>query len=104
MSLFANAEEGAGWAIVVTIASLLLTIAFGQVFWFIAIKWHSVTGGEDGLDLPAQVGLVLDIAAEDRPGRDRRDPVTLGDSARLRPFPGPGGAQDEQSHQRKNPS
>jgi len=27
----------------------LLTIAFGQVFWFIAGKWHSVTGGEDGL-------------------------------------------------------
>jgi branched-chain amino acid transport system permease protein len=27
----------------------LLTIAFGQVFWFIANKWHSVTGGEDGL-------------------------------------------------------
>jgi branched-chain amino acid transport system permease protein len=27
----------------------LLTIAFGQVFWFIAFKWHSVTGGEDGL-------------------------------------------------------
>lgn len=27
----------------------LLTIAFGQVFWFISIKWHSVTGGEDGL-------------------------------------------------------
>jgi branched-chain amino acid transport system permease protein len=27
----------------------LLTIAFGQVFWFIAIKWHGVTGGEDGL-------------------------------------------------------
>ena len=27
----------------------LLTIAFGQVAWFIAIKWHSVTGGEDGL-------------------------------------------------------
>ncbi len=27
----------------------LLTIAFGQVFWFAAIKWHSVTGGEDGL-------------------------------------------------------
>ncbi len=27
----------------------LLTIAFGQVLWFIAIKWHSVTGGEDGL-------------------------------------------------------
>ncbi len=27
----------------------LLTIAFGQVFWFVAIKWHGVTGGEDGL-------------------------------------------------------
>jgi branched-chain amino acid transport system permease protein len=27
----------------------LLTIAFGQVMWFIAIKWHTVTGGEDGL-------------------------------------------------------
>jgi branched-chain amino acid transport system permease protein len=27
----------------------LLTIAFGQVFWFIAVKWHSVTRGEDGL-------------------------------------------------------
>ncbi len=39
----------------------LLTIAFGQVFWFIAIKWHSVTGGEDGLlnlkRLPAQFGF-----------------------------------------------
>jgi len=27
----------------------LLTIAFGQVVWFVAIKWHRVTGGEDGL-------------------------------------------------------
>lgn len=27
----------------------LMTIAFGQVFWFTAIKWHGVTGGEDGL-------------------------------------------------------
>ena len=39
----------------------LLTIAFGQVFWFVAIKWHSVTGGEDGLlnikRLPADFGV-----------------------------------------------
>jgi branched-chain amino acid transport system permease protein len=39
----------------------LLTIAFGQVFWFVAIKWHSVTGGEDGLlnvrRLPAELGV-----------------------------------------------
>jgi len=27
----------------------LLTIAFGQIAWFVAVKWHSVTGGEDGL-------------------------------------------------------
>ncbi len=40
----------------------LLTIAFGQVFWFIANKWHTVTGGEDGLlnikRLPADFGFV----------------------------------------------
>lgn len=40
----------------------LLTIAFGQVFWFIANKWSSVTGGEDGLlsikRLPADLGFV----------------------------------------------
>ena len=39
----------------------LLTIAFGQVFWFVSIKWHSVTGGEDGLlnvkRLPADFGF-----------------------------------------------
>src|SRR6187549_2183095 len=27
----------------------LMTIAFGQIFWFIAIKAHGITGGEDGL-------------------------------------------------------
>lgn len=40
----------------------LLTIAFGQVFWFIANKWHGLTGGEDGLlniqRLPADFGFV----------------------------------------------
>lgn len=39
----------------------LLTIAFGQVFWFVSMKWHSLTGGEDGLlnirRLPADFGL-----------------------------------------------
>jgi branched-chain amino acid transport system permease protein len=39
----------------------LLTIAFGQIFWFVAIKWHSVTGGEDGLlnirRMPADFGF-----------------------------------------------
>ena len=39
----------------------LLTIAFGQVFWFVAVKWHALTGGEDGLlnikRLPADFGF-----------------------------------------------
>jgi len=48
----------------------LLTIAFGQVFWFVAIKWHSVTGGEDGLlnlkRLPADFGFAsLSLASNE---------------------------------------
>lgn len=39
----------------------LLTIAFGQVFWFVSMKWHSLTGGEDGLlnikRLPLDLGF-----------------------------------------------
>jgi branched-chain amino acid transport system permease protein len=40
----------------------LMTIAFGQMFFFVASKWTSVTGGEDGLlniqRLPADFGVV----------------------------------------------
>lgn len=44
-----------------------MTIAFGQVFWVVAIKAHSITGGEDGLlkiaRLPADFGLAaFDLA------------------------------------------
>ena len=44
----------------------LMTIAFGQVFWFVAIKAHGITGGEDGLlkiaRLPADFGIAaLDL-------------------------------------------
>jgi branched-chain amino acid transport system permease protein len=39
----------------------LMTIAFGQMFFFVASKWTSVTGGEDGLlniqRLPADFGF-----------------------------------------------
>jgi branched-chain amino acid transport system permease protein len=35
----------------------LLTIAFGQVFWFVSIKWHAVTGGEDGLPQHQAAGV-----------------------------------------------
>jgi branched-chain amino acid transport system permease protein len=41
----------------------LLTIAFGQIFWFVAIKWHSVTRGEDGL-LNIKRGEVLGFSLE----------------------------------------
>ena len=37
----------------------LMTIAFGEVFFFIASKWTSVTGGEDGLLNIARLPLVL---------------------------------------------
>jgi branched-chain amino acid transport system permease protein len=44
-----------------------MTIAFGQIFWTIAIKAHGVTGGEDGLlkiaRLPANFGVLsFDLA------------------------------------------
>jgi branched-chain amino acid transport system permease protein len=49
----------------------LLTIAFGQVVWFVANKWHSVTRGEDGLlnikRMPAEFGaFTLDIQKLDQ--------------------------------------
>lgn len=43
----------------------LLTIAFGQVFWFVAVKWHSVTGGEDGLLNLKRLPLPLGITSID---------------------------------------
>ena len=43
----------------------LMTIAFGQVFWFIAIKAHSTTGGEDGLLKIERLPVALGVAAFD---------------------------------------
>ncbi len=47
----------------------MVTIAFGQVFYFIAYRWNSVTGGDDGLSnwgrQPINFGVVkLDIAKD----------------------------------------
>jgi branched-chain amino acid transport system permease protein len=49
----------------------MVTIAFGQVFYFIAFRWNAVTGGDDGLTgwrrLPIKVGFAeLDIVQNDR--------------------------------------
>ena len=37
----------------------MVTIAFGQVFYFIAFRWNSVTGGDDGLTGWRRAALVL---------------------------------------------
>jgi branched-chain amino acid transport system permease protein len=49
----------------------MVTIAFGQVFYFIAFRWNSVTGGDDGLTgwkrQPLDLGFAsLDILSNDR--------------------------------------
>jgi branched-chain amino acid transport system permease protein len=48
----------------------MVTIAFGQVFYFIAFRWNDVTGGDDGLTgwrrLPVNFGFAeLDIVQND---------------------------------------
>jgi len=49
----------------------MVTIAFGQVFYFIAYRWNNVTGGDDGLSgwsrLPIDFGFTqLDILHKER--------------------------------------
>ena len=49
----------------------MVTIAFGQVFFFIAFRWNSVTGGDDGLAgwkrQPLDLGLTtIDILGNDK--------------------------------------
>lgn len=49
----------------------MATIAFGQVFYFIAYRWNSVTGGDDGLSgwhrMPLRLGsLTIDLLGQDR--------------------------------------
>lgn len=49
----------------------MVTIAFGQVFYFIAFRWNSVTGGDDGLTgwqrQPLDFGFArLDILHDDK--------------------------------------
>ncbi len=49
----------------------MVTIAFGQVFYFIAFRWASVTGGDDGLTgwkrMPIDLGFsTIDIQTKDK--------------------------------------
>jgi branched-chain amino acid transport system permease protein len=49
----------------------MVTIAFGQVFFFIAFRWNSVTGGDDGLSGWKRQPLDLGIATIDILGNDK---------------------------------
>jgi branched-chain amino acid transport system permease protein len=49
----------------------MVTIAFGQVFYFIAFRWVSLTGGDDGLTgwkrVPLDLGFIrIDILGNDK--------------------------------------
>ena len=49
----------------------MVTIAFGQVFYFIAFRWNTVTGGDDGLSGWRRVPIDLGIAKFDILGNDK---------------------------------
>jgi branched-chain amino acid transport system permease protein len=49
----------------------MVTIAFGQVFFFIAFRWNSVTGGDDGLTGWSRQALNLGFANIDVAGNDK---------------------------------
>ena len=48
----------------------MVTIAFGQVFYFIAYRWNSVTGGDDGLSGWQRQPIDLGIGTVDILGND----------------------------------
>lgn len=48
----------------------MVTIAFGQVFYFIAYRWNSVTGGDDGLSGWRRVPVDLGVTTVDILGSD----------------------------------
>jgi branched-chain amino acid transport system permease protein len=49
----------------------MVTIAFGQVFFFIAFRWNSVTGGDDGLTGWSRQALTLGQWVIDIQGNDK---------------------------------
>jgi branched-chain amino acid transport system permease protein len=46
----------------------MVTIAFGQVFYFIAFRWNNVTGGDDGLSNWSRAPVDLGFEKLDLPG------------------------------------
>ena len=43
----------------------MVTIAFGQVFYFVAYRWNIVTGGDDGLSNWSRMPIDLRLAKLD---------------------------------------
>ncbi len=68
----------------------MVTIAFGQVCFYIAYKWDDLTGGYDGLRGFARAPIDLGFAHARH--RQQRDPVLLLRPAGLRPGRRPAGA------------
>ena len=48
----------------------MVTIAFGQVFYFIAFRWNSVTGGDDGLTGWTRLPIDFGFAHRRHPSQD----------------------------------
>jgi branched-chain amino acid transport system permease protein len=53
------------------ISFAMVTIAFGQVFYYIAYQWNAVTGGDDGLSGWHRQPIALGVATIDILGDDR---------------------------------
>src|SRR5450432_3525338 len=49
----------------------MVTIAFGQVFYFIAFRWNTITGGDDGLTGWHRMPIDLGVANVDIYGNDK---------------------------------
>lgn len=49
----------------------MVTIAFGQVFYFIAYRWNNVTGGDDGLSGWSRLPIHLGVATVDILGNEK---------------------------------
>ena len=60
----------------------MVTIAFGQVFYFIAFRWNSVTGGDDGLTGWTRLPLDFGFATDRHLSNDKR--VLLSRARRVR--------------------
>jgi len=43
---------------------LMITLALGQCVWGLAYRWNSVTGGDNGINIPVRPNVGVDLASE----------------------------------------